>query len=47
MTRPEPGQVETVFDGLRRVLAPNPSPMTHWGTNSFILGEGRVAIVEY
>lgn len=33
-------------DGLRRVLAPNPGPMTHWGTNTFILGEGRVAIVD-
>jgi len=46
MTIPEAGVVETVQDGLRRVLAPNPSPMTHWGTNSFVIGEGRVAIVD-
>lgn len=46
MTRPEAGISETVFDGVRRVLAENPSPMTHWGTNSFILGEGRVAVVD-
>ncbi len=46
MTQPEVGKSETVLDGVRRVLAPNPSPMTHWGTNSFVLGEGRVAIVD-
>ncbi|AZQ67221.1 MBL fold metallo-hydrolase [Silicimonas algicola] len=46
MTRPEPGVSVTLADGLRRVLAPNPSPMTHWGTNSFILGEGRVAVID-
>ena len=28
------------------VLAPNAGPMTHWGTNSYILGRGRVAIVD-
>ena len=32
--------------GIRRVLAPNPSPMTHWGTNSYIVGEGRVAVID-
>lgn len=46
MTRPEPGHAEMLEDGLRRVLAPNPGPMTHWGTNTFILGEGRVAVVD-
>jgi glyoxylase-like metal-dependent hydrolase (beta-lactamase superfamily II) len=46
MKRPDPGKSETLSDGLRRVLAPNAGPMTHWGTNTFILGEGRVAIVD-
>ncbi|WP_323042041.1 MBL fold metallo-hydrolase [Gemmobacter sp.] len=32
--------------GLRRVLAPNPSPLTGPGTNSYILGEGRVALID-
>lgn len=33
-------------EGIRRILAPNPSPMTAEGTNSFILGEGRVAVID-
>jgi hydroxyacylglutathione hydrolase len=31
---------------MRRVLAPNPSPLTFRGTNSYILGEGRVAVID-
>ncbi|MFV0333254.1 MAG: MBL fold metallo-hydrolase [Tropicimonas sp.] len=31
---------------LRRVQAPNPSPMTHRGTNSYILGQGDVAVID-
>ena len=46
MRSPEPGVSETLEPGLRRVLAPNPGPMTHWGTNTFIVGEGRIAIVD-
>lgn len=32
--------------GIRRILAPNPSPMTFWGTNSYILGRGTVAVID-
>ncbi len=35
-----------IAPGLRRVLAPNPSPMTFLGTNSYILGEGSVAVID-
>ncbi|MGP3696116.1 MBL fold metallo-hydrolase [Rhodobacter sp. NSM] len=46
MERPEPGRCVTLEPGLRRVLAPNPSPMTFWGTNSYILGDGDVALID-
>ncbi|MCV2868729.1 MBL fold metallo-hydrolase [Defluviimonas sp. WL0002] len=32
--------------GLRLLRAPNPSPMTHTGTNTYILGAGRVAVID-
>ena len=38
-----PHQIEP---GLRAVLAPNPSPMTHWGTNTFLIGHGAVAVLD-
>ena len=46
MTAPEPGIAQEIAPGLRRILAPNPGPMTHWGTNSYVLGEGRVAVID-
>jgi len=35
------GDAVEIAPGLRRIIAPNPSPMTHWGTNSYIVGEGH------
>lgn len=32
--------------GLRRVLAPNPSPMTYHGTNTYILGDGDLVVID-
>ncbi|MEM1273611.1 MAG: MBL fold metallo-hydrolase [Pseudomonadota bacterium] len=32
--------------GLRCLRAPNPSPMTYWGTNTYILGHRNVAIID-
>lgn len=46
MTSPAPGIAEYILPNVRRVLAPNPGPMTHWGTNSYILGKGNVAIID-
>lgn len=46
MSAPDPGAVQTLAPGLRCVLAPNPSPMTLHGTNSYILGEGAVAVID-
>ena len=40
------GKVERVAPGVRRVLAPNPSPFTHTGTQTYIVGEGVVAVID-
>lgn len=46
MTNQRPPIVENLGNGVRRVLAPNPSAMTYWGTNTYIVGTGRVAIID-
>ena len=32
--------------GLRRLTAPNPSPMTYRGTNTYLLGDGKLAVID-
>lgn len=44
--QPRPGAVTLLEPGIRRILAPNPSPMTCWGTNTHLLGEGRVTVLD-
>ncbi len=41
-----PGRVDQPMPGVRRLLANNPSPFTFTGTLSYIVGRGRVAIVD-
>jgi glyoxylase-like metal-dependent hydrolase (beta-lactamase superfamily II) len=41
-----PGKVEEAAPGVRRLLANNPSPFTFKGTVSYVIGRGRVAIVD-
>ena len=41
-----PDTVEEVRPGLRRIMCNNPGPMTFKGTVSYILGRGRVAIID-
>lgn len=43
---PETGQPVEVAPGVVRLTAPNASPYTFKGTNSFILGDTRVAVVD-
>jgi glyoxylase-like metal-dependent hydrolase (beta-lactamase superfamily II) len=41
-----PGQVDDVLPGVRRLLCGNASPFTFKGTLSYIIGRGKVAIVD-
>ena len=43
---PVAGVAEVLEPGLRRILAPNPSPMTWRGTNTYIIGQGHVAVID-
>ena len=43
---PRYGQAVPVAPGVRRVTAPNAGPLTFAGTNSYIIGRGRVAILD-
>src|SRR4051795_2459555 len=42
----KPGVVDEVVPGVRRILCNNPSPFTFTGTLSYIVGKGRVAIID-
>ncbi len=43
---PEYGRAITVAPGVRRLTAHNPGPFTFHGTNSYIVGEGDVAVID-
>lgn len=43
---PQPGLAEELEPGLRRILAPNPSPMTYRGTNTYMVGTGGLAVID-
>ncbi|NDV97975.1 MBL fold metallo-hydrolase [Salipiger sp. PrR002] len=44
--QPRPGYAEPLGPGLRRILAPNPSPMTYRGTNTYLLGTRALAVID-
>ena len=43
---PPVGVAQDMGRGIRRVLAPNPSPMTFRGTNTYLLGERGLAVID-
>lgn len=43
---PAPGVPETLEPGLRRIVANNPSPMTYRGTNTYLVGEKGLAVID-
>ncbi len=42
----EYGRLERVAPGIRRIVAPNPSPFTFRGTGTYVVGEGEVAVID-
>ena len=49
MARMDPfptGEIERPHPLVRRILAPNPSPFTFTGTQTYIVGEGEVAVID-
>ena len=40
------GLAETLENGVRRIVAPNPSPMTYRGTNTYIVGTRDLAVID-
>lgn len=43
---PQTGQLVAVAPGIGRITAPNGGPFTFTGTNSFLIGDGRVALLD-
>ena len=43
---PPPGRALALTRNLRRIVAPNPSPMTYRGTNTYLLGTRDIAVID-
>lgn len=43
---PPIGSAEPLAPGLRRIVAPNPSPMTYRGTNTYLVGDRALAVID-
>ncbi|WP_417728026.1 MBL fold metallo-hydrolase [Roseovarius sp.] len=44
--RPPVGLAQDLGRDIRRILAPNPSAMTFWGTNTYLLGTRQLAVID-
>ena len=40
------GRLETVSPSIRRIVAQNPGPFTFMGTGTYVVGHGRVAVID-
>ena len=40
------GQLTTLAAGVRRLIAPNPGMMTGPGTNTYLLGNDEIAVID-
>ncbi len=40
------GTIDTIAPGIRRIIAENPSPFTLYGTGTYVLGTGEVAVID-
>jgi glyoxylase-like metal-dependent hydrolase (beta-lactamase superfamily II) len=43
---PAVGVPAQLSPGLRRIVAPNPSPMTYRGTNTYLVGESEICVID-
>ena len=41
-----PGVLQTLTDNIHRIVAPNPGMMTGPGTNTYLIGSDRVAVID-
>ena len=41
-----PGRALRLAPGVRRIVAPNPGPLTDPGTNTWLVGEGELAVID-
>ncbi len=40
------GEPREIWPGIRRIVAPNQGPLTHNGTNTYIIGKGEVGVID-
>ena len=40
------GVMENIAPGIRRITANNPGPFTFRGTGTYVIGEGKVAVID-
>lgn len=43
---PQTGLAVQLEPGIRRIVAPNPSPMTYRGTNTYLVGSSDIAVID-